>query len=62
LYQKNNPAYLDKYRKGTVRTSKCIQNPRSNGETNYSIEEEIKERIAGGNRAYHVFKKLFTSK
>jgi hypothetical protein len=27
-----------------------------------SIEEEIKERIAAGNRAYHVHKKLFTSK
>jgi len=26
------------------------------------IEEEIKERIAAGNRAYHVHKKLFTSK
>jgi hypothetical protein len=31
--------------------------------TNNSIEEEIKERIAAGNRAYHVHKKkLFTSK
>jgi hypothetical protein len=27
-----------------------------------SLEEEIKERIAAGNRAYHVHKKLFTSK
>ena len=27
-----------------------------------SIEEEIKERIVAGNRAYHVHKKLFTSK
>ena len=27
-----------------------------------SIEEEIKERIAAGNRAFHVHKKLFTSK
>jgi len=27
-----------------------------------SIEEEIKERIAAGNRAYHVHKKLFSSK
>jgi hypothetical protein len=27
-----------------------------------SVEEEIKERIAAGNRAYHVHKKLFTSK
>jgi len=27
-----------------------------------SIEEEIKERIAAGNRAYRVHKKLFTSK
>jgi len=30
--------------------------------TDNSIEEEIKERIAAGNRAYHVHKKLFTSK
>ena len=27
-----------------------------------SIEEEIKERITAGNKAYHVHKKLFTSK
>ena len=27
-----------------------------------SIEEKIEERIAAGNRAYHVHKKLFTSK
>jgi len=27
-----------------------------------SIEEEIKERIAAGNSAYHVHKKIFTSK
>jgi hypothetical protein len=27
-----------------------------------SIEEEIKERIAAGNRAFHVPKKLFMSK
>jgi len=30
--------------------------------TDNSIEEEIKERIAAENRAYHVHKKLFTSK
>ena len=30
--------------------------------TDNSIEEEIKERIAAGNRAYHAHKKLFTSK
>ena len=30
--------------------------------TDSSIEEEIKERIAAGNRAYHVHKKLFTLK
>jgi len=30
--------------------------------TDNSIEEEIKERVAAGNRAYHVHKKLFTSK
>ena len=30
--------------------------------TDNSIEEEIKERTAAGNRAYHVHKKLFTSK
>jgi len=30
--------------------------------TNNSIEEEIKERIAAGNKAYHVHKKLFSSK
>jgi len=30
--------------------------------TDNSIEEEIKDRIAAGNRAYHVHKKLFTSK
>ena len=30
--------------------------------TENSIEEEIKKRIAAGNRAYHVHKKLFTSK
>ena len=30
--------------------------------TDICIEEEIKERIAAGNRAYHVHKKLFTSK
>ena len=28
--------------------------------TDNSIEEEIKERIAAGNRAFHVHKKLFT--
>jgi len=27
--------------------------------TDSPIEEEIKERIAAGNRAYHVHKKLF---
>ena len=31
-------------------------------DTDNSIEEEIKERIAAGNRAYHVHKKLFSSK
>jgi len=31
-------------------------------DTDSSIEEEIKERIATGNRAYHVHKKLFSSK
>jgi hypothetical protein len=30
--------------------------------TDSSIEEEIKERIAAGNRAYHIHKKLLTSK
>ena len=30
--------------------------------TDKSIEEDIKERIAAGNRAYRVHKKLFTSK
>jgi len=30
--------------------------------TDSSIEEEIKERVAAGNRGYHVHKKLFTSK
>ena len=30
--------------------------------TDSSIEEEIKEKIAAGNRAYHVHKKLFISK
>ena len=30
--------------------------------TDNSIVEEIKERIAGGNQAYHVHKKIFTSK
>jgi len=30
--------------------------------TDNSIEEEIQERIAAGNRAYHVHKKLFSSK
>jgi hypothetical protein len=30
--------------------------------TDNSIEEEIRERIAAGNRAYHVHKTLFTSK
>jgi len=32
------------------------------GNTDNSFEEEIKERIAAGNPAYHVHKKLFTSK
>jgi len=30
--------------------------------TDNSIKEEIRERIAAGNRAFHVHKKLFTSK
>ena len=30
--------------------------------TDNCIEEEIKERIAAGNRVFHVHKKLFTSK
>jgi hypothetical protein len=30
--------------------------------TDNSIEEEIKERIAAGNRTYHAHKTLFTSK
>ena len=30
--------------------------------TDNSIEEEIKERIAAGNRAYRVHRKLFSSK
>ena len=29
--------------------------------TDNCIEEEFQERIAAGNRAYHVHKKLFTS-
>jgi len=32
------------------------------GSTDNSIEEEMKERTVAGNRAYHVYKKLFTSK
>ena len=31
-------------------------------DTDNCIEEKIKERIAAGNRAYHVHKKLFSSK
>jgi len=34
----------------------------STANTDNSIEEEIKERIVAGNRAYNVHKKLFTSK
>ena len=30
--------------------------------TDNAIEEQIKERIVAGNRAYHVREKLFTSK
>jgi len=30
--------------------------------TDNSIEEEIKERIAAGNRAYRVHRKLYSSK
>jgi hypothetical protein len=30
--------------------------------TDSSIEEEIKERVAAGHKAFHVHKKLFTSK
>jgi len=30
--------------------------------TDNAIEEEIEERTAAGNRAYHVHKKLFSSK
>jgi len=30
--------------------------------TDNSVEEEIKERIAAGNRAFHIHEKLFTSK
>jgi hypothetical protein len=30
--------------------------------TDSSVEGEIKERIAAGNRAFHVHKKLFTLK
>ena len=30
--------------------------------TDSSIAEEIEERIAAGNRAFHVHKKLYTSK
>jgi hypothetical protein len=30
--------------------------------TDNSIEEDIKERIAAGNRTFHVHKKLFASK
>jgi len=30
--------------------------------TDNSVEDEIKERIAAGNKAFHVHKKLFTSK
>jgi len=30
--------------------------------TDNSTEEEIKERTAAGNKAYHVHKKLFSSK
>ena len=29
--------------------------------TDNSVEEEIKERIAAGNRAFHIHEKLFTS-
>jgi hypothetical protein len=32
------------------------------GNADNCIEEEIEERIAAGNKAFHVHKKLFTSK
>jgi hypothetical protein len=53
-----NVSTLDKLRNSRIREQHY-----SIKKTIYSTEEEIKERIAAaGNRAYHVHKKLFTSK
>ena len=57
----NHPTYLDTGEEqfGQVNPFKHLGTMVN---TDNSIEEEIKERIAAGNRAYHVHKKLFASK
>jgi hypothetical protein len=44
---------------GNVQSFKFL---RSMVNTNNTIEEDIKERISAGNKAYFVHKRLFTSK
>jgi len=54
-----HPTYMDKGEEQfeQVNSSKYLG---AMVNTDNSIDEEIKERIAAGNRAYHVHKKLFT--
>jgi len=63
LYQKNNPAYT--YIDTGEEQFEQVNSFKYLGtmvNTDSSIEEEIAERIAAGNRAVHVHKKLFASK
>jgi len=62
LYQKNNPPYLHKDRRRTVEQVNSFKYIGTIVNTDNSIEEEIRERTAAGNRAHHVHKKLFSSK
>ena len=63
MHQRNNPSNLHGHRREEqfeqVNSFKYLGTMVN---TDNSIEEEIKERIAAVNRAYHVHKKLFVSK
>jgi len=62
LYQKNIPPYLLNTGEEQFEQVSSFKYLGTMVNIDNSIEEEIKERIAAGNWAYHVHKKLFSSK
>jgi len=62
LHQRNNSPYLLNAGEERFEQVNSFKYLGTMVNTDNFIEEEIKERIAAGNRAYHVHKKLFASK